>query len=74
MKSRDYMNNLREMTAEELQDKRLKLEDEIFRLRYQAITEQTGHNTQVQDKRKDLARLLTILNGRQQGNEKQRGA
>jgi large subunit ribosomal protein L29 len=60
--------DLREQTVEELQGRERELVDQLFALRFQKVTGQLEKPSKVREAKKDLARLLTVL------NEKQRSA
>lgn len=74
MNNRDFLNNLREMSQEELQEKLDLLYNELFRMRFSAVSEQNDNTSGVRSKRKDIARVLTVINARTRGLEKQVGA
>ena len=61
-------DDLREQTIEELQGRERELVDQLFALRFQKVTGQLEKPSKVREAKKDLARLLTVL------NEKQRSA
>jgi large subunit ribosomal protein L29 len=56
---------MREQTTEELQDRERDLAEQLFALRLQKVTGQLEKPARVQQVRKDLARVLTILHERQ---------
>lgn len=59
---------LREMTAEELREKERELAEQLFALRVQKVTGQLESPARVGQVRRDLARVMTVL------NEKRRSA
>ncbi|MFC1587007.1 50S ribosomal protein L29 [Planctomycetota bacterium] len=73
MKSSDFIANMRELTEDELREKQSKIEEELFLLHYRSVTEQNDNVSAVKEKKKDLARVITIINGRTKGIEKQTG-
>jgi large subunit ribosomal protein L29 len=52
---------LRDQTAEELQQKERELAEQLFALRLQKVTGQLEKPSRVKQVRRDLARVLTIL-------------
>jgi large subunit ribosomal protein L29 len=52
---------LRELTVEELQRKKLELEEELFNLRFQASTGQIENPIKMRSTRRDIARILTLF-------------
>jgi large subunit ribosomal protein L29 len=53
---------LRELGPEELRSRERELREEIFRLRVRRGTGQLASPSKLRDARRDLARVLTILN------------
>jgi large subunit ribosomal protein L29 len=54
-------SQFRDQTLEELRDKERDLSEQLFALRLQKVTGQLEKPARVQQVRKDLARVLTIL-------------
>ena len=54
-------NEVREMTADELQSKLTSLKEELFNLRFQVATGQLDNPMRIKDVRKDIARILTVM-------------
>ncbi len=52
---------MREMTHEELTDKETELAQQLFALRLQKVTGQLENPSKIQEARRDLARVLTVL-------------
>lgn len=61
--------SLRELTVEELEDRREQLREEQFRLRFRAATTQLENPMLVRDIRRDIARINTVLRERQLSGE-----
>jgi large subunit ribosomal protein L29 len=61
------ITELRERSVEELQDMERNLRAEVFNLRFQRYTEQLENTSSVKNKRRDLARVITILRERELG-------
>jgi len=55
---------LREKTADQLQDEILKLKKEQFNMRFQKATGQLENTARVGQVRRDIARMKTILNAK----------
>lgn len=53
---------LREMAAGELKDKLLELQRKLFDMRSQAVTEKLENCHSVKNTRREIARVLTVLN------------
>ncbi len=55
---------LREQSPEELRKTLSDLEEQLFKLRFQKSTGQIDNPIKIREVRKDIARVLTILNER----------
>jgi large subunit ribosomal protein L29 len=55
---------LRERSAEELNKSLSDLEEQLFKLRFQKSTGQIENPVKIREVRKDIARVLTIINER----------
>lgn len=55
---------LKEKTVQELRELETQLRDELFRLRIQQFTGQLQRTSELDSKRRDIARVKTILNQR----------
>lgn len=53
---------LREMAAGELEDKLLELQRKLFDMRSQAVTEKLENCHSVKNTRREITRVLTVLN------------
>jgi len=53
---------LREMAAGELEDKLVELQRKLFDMRSQAVTEKLENCHSVKNTRREIARVLTVLN------------
>jgi len=63
-------SELREMTLEELRARETELADQLFALRVQKVTGQLENPAKVTEAKRDLARVLTVINEmRRQGAE-----
>jgi large subunit ribosomal protein L29 len=54
-------SEIRELTENELNKKKIELMEEIFNLRIQVNTQQTTNFARIDKLKKDLARLLTVI-------------
>lgn len=70
MKSSDRLNKLKDLSDEELLNRREEMSEEGFRLRFQWTMGQSEALTRMRQLRKDRARVLTILRERELGNQK----
>ena len=55
---------LRERSAEELNKSLSDLEEQLFKLRFQKSTGQIENPVKIREVRKDIARVLTVINER----------
>jgi large subunit ribosomal protein L29 len=62
---------LRDLPDEELQQTLAKTRDELFRLHLGKYTNQVTSSAELTAKRREIARILTILRSRELGTEKQ---
>jgi large subunit ribosomal protein L29 len=65
------LTQLRDLPDEELRQALGRTRDELFRLQLGQYTNQVTSTAALTTKRRDVARILTILRGRQLGNETQ---
>ena len=70
-KSSQNLEKLRDLPDDELTAQLATTRDELFRLHLGQHTNQVSSSALLQTKRRDIARILTILNGRKTGMEKQ---
>ena len=59
---------VRELDVEELQQRVVQARRELFNLRFQHATGQLENTGQLKEIRKNIARLLTVLNQKQREN------
>lgn len=55
------INDIREMTPDELESELLKQKNELFNLRFQHVTGQLENPVKIREVRKDIARILTVI-------------
>ena len=65
------LEQLRDESDEELRTALARTRDELFRLQLGQHTNQVSSTAELVNKRRTIARILTILNGRQKGLEAQ---
>lgn len=65
MKSTDRLNKLKDMSDQELHDRRDEMSEEGFRLRFQWTMGQSEALNKIRGLRRDRARLLTVLRERE---------
>ena len=70
-KSSTTLENLRDQPNEELSQALARTRDELFRLHLGKHTNQVTSTALLKTKRRDIARIMTILSGRQAGIETQ---
>ncbi|MBE6530572.1 MAG: 50S ribosomal protein L29 [Ruminococcaceae bacterium] len=61
MKAQKFTEELRKMSAEELDAKLKELKEELFRLRFQHAINQLDNPQKIVDVKKNIARVMTIL-------------
>ena len=66
-------NEIRDLTEEELKEKERELDQEMFNLRFQKATGQLGNTSLIRSKKKDLARVKTVLREIEISGELERG-
>lgn len=62
-------SELRELTTEELQTRETELADQLFALRVQKVTGQLEAPGKISATKRDMARVLTVLNEKRRGSE-----
>lgn len=70
-KSTTNLEKLRDLPDDELQAQLSTTRDELFRLHLGQHTNQVTSTALLKTKRRDIARIMTILNARKSGTEKQ---
>jgi large subunit ribosomal protein L29 len=70
-KSSTELGKLRDLPDGELLEILARTRDELFRLQLGQYTNQVTSTAALQTKRRDIARILTVLRARELGNEKQ---
>ena len=61
MKATKFVEELREMNAEQLNAKLKELKQELFTLRFQHAINQLDNPHKIADVKKDIARVMTVL-------------
>ena len=60
-------NDIRERSDDELRKALSDLEEQLFKLRFQKSTGQIENPIKIREVRKDIARVMTVINERQAG-------
>lgn len=67
MRSKHYLDDIREKTPEELEMALVDAKKELFNLRFQNATNQLDNTSRITEVRKNIARIKTIQTQRQMG-------
>jgi large subunit ribosomal protein L29 len=70
-KNAQNLEKLRDLPEDELRASLAQTRDELFRLQLGQYTNQVTSTAAISTKRRDIARILTILRSRELGNETQ---
>ena len=69
MKTAQHIAELRTLEAQDLNDRLKEARTELFNLRFQAATGQLENHRQIRAVRRQIAQVLTVIQGRQLGLE-----
>ena len=61
MKSKEFMNNLKDKSLAELNDELVAAKKELFNLRFQNATNQLDNTSRIKEVRKNIARIQTVI-------------
>ena len=61
MKSKKYLESLKDKSVEELQIELVSTKKELFNLRFQNATNQLDNTARIREVRKNIARLQTVM-------------
>ena len=61
MKSKEFMNNLKDKSLAELNDELVAAKKELFNLRFQNATNQLDNTARIKEVRKNIARIQTVI-------------
>ena len=61
MKSKKYLESLRDKTADELNTELVTAKKELFNLRFQNATNQLDNTSRIREVRKNIARIRTVM-------------
>ena len=61
MKTKNYVDDLRKKSVNELQEELVAAKKELFNLRFQNATNQLDNAGRIKDVRKNIARIQTII-------------
>ena len=62
------VSEIREMTSEQLDAKLKELKEELFNLRFQLAINQLENTNRIGEVKKDIARVMTVLNDKNAKN------
>lgn len=66
MKSKQYMEDLRNKSVEELNADLVAAKKELFNLRFQNATNQLENTSRIKEVKRNIARIKTVLTAQQQ--------
>lgn len=66
MKSKQFMEELRNKSVEELNADLVAAKKELFNLRFQNATNQLDNTSRIKEVKKNIARIKTVLTAQQQ--------
>ncbi|HOQ16288.1 MAG: 50S ribosomal protein L29 [Epulopiscium sp.] len=64
MKSKAYLDELRNKTLDELKSDLVSAKKELFNLRFQNATNQLSNTARIKEVRKNIARIQTVISER----------
>jgi large subunit ribosomal protein L29 len=64
VKSKKYLDGLRDKTADELNNELVNSKKELFNLRFQNATNQLDNTARIREVRKNIARIQTVITQR----------
>ena len=67
MKTKDYVEELRDKTPEELQGDLVAAKKELFNLRFRNATNQLDNTSVIGEARRNIARIQTVITQKQRG-------
>lgn len=67
MKSKKYLDEIRDKAVEELDNELVDAKKELFNLRFQNATNQLKNTARINDVRKNIARIQTIMTQKKMG-------
>lgn len=73
-KTKEALGRIRDLPDGELTEAADKVRDELFRLKLASYTNQVQDTASIRTKRRELARIMTVMAGRNQGLEVQAAA
>jgi large subunit ribosomal protein L29 len=64
MKSKTYLDELKAMSAEQLQSELVSAKKELFNLRFQNATNQLKSTARITEVRRNIARIQTVMSSK----------
>ena len=67
MKTKDYLLDLKNKSADELNIELVSAKKELFNLRFQNATNQLNNTARIREVRRNIARIQTVITQKQKG-------
>jgi large subunit ribosomal protein L29 len=67
LKVKQFNDDLKQMTTEQLNDEMVSAKKELFNLRFQNATNQLDNTARIRDVRKNIARIKTVMTQKEFG-------
>ena len=67
MKTKDYLLELKNKSADELNSELVTAKKELFNLRFQNATNQLNNTARIREVRRNIARIQTVMTQQQKG-------
>ena len=61
MKTKNYVNELKSKSLEQLNEELVSAKKELFNLRFQNATSQLDNNSRIKEVRRNIARIQTVI-------------
>ena len=71
MKSKKFLESLRDKTPEELNSELVTSKKELFNLRFQNATNQLDNTARIREVRKNIARIQTVITQREMASRRE---
>ncbi len=69
MKNKDFLNEIRDKSTEDLNNELVSAKKELFNLRFQNATNQLNNTARIKEVRKNIARIQTVITQKRMGKE-----
>jgi large subunit ribosomal protein L29 len=67
LKNKQFLDDLKQMTVEQLNEELVSAKKELFNLRFQNATNQLDNTSRIRDVRKNIARIKTVMTQKEYG-------